>query len=443
MPLRRLEAPLQPTTTRPAKRLSIHAAFAVRVPAGALAGALLLSGALSAHADPAPTPAPSGSSSVASDSSIPTEAEVRRAKRAVAEAAREMQETQAQLDQARIHLEEVHEQAALAAETSNKAKALLAKRTAAAAAARSEAVAAAAEAERAGLAVEHLATEVYMQGGSLGGLELLLGLHRGNIARQAADMDASMDYRTDAAERANLAAKRARSTRRTAAQAELQQKAAAAAAAKALSEAKEAAASAEAQATAIEQNQAALVTRLAALRRTSVNVEQQRQDGLAAAAIAAEEARVQAEQAQRAQAARAALAADKGAAAPSGPLPAPRREAAATAIAFAKAQLGEPYLWAAEGPDRWDCSGLTMGAWKAAGRSLPHYSGWQYQQTARVAIADLQPGDLVFFGKGESSIHHVGLYVGNGQMIEAPRTGLNVRYSSIYRSSLLPYGGRP
>ncbi|WP_157044181.1 C40 family peptidase [Nostocoides australiense] len=112
-------------------------------------------------------------------------------------------------------------------------------------------------------------------------------------------------------------------------------------------------------------------------------------------------------------------------------------------MAYAQAQLGKPYLWGGSGPDAFDCSGLTMMAWRQAGVYLSHYTGAQYAETARVPIDQLQPGDLVFFGSSGESSHHMGLYVGGGQMIEAPYTGAVIRYASIYRSDLVPYGGRP
>ena len=84
-----------------------------------------------------------------------------------------------------------------------------------------------------------------------------------------------------------------------------------------------------------------------------------------------------------------------------------------------------------------------MRAWQRAGVSLSHYTGAQWGETSRVAISDLRPGDLVFFGSSGPTSHHVGLYIGGGQMIEAPYTGANVRYASIYRSDLVSYGGRP
>jgi cell wall-associated NlpC family hydrolase len=85
-----------------------------------------------------------------------------------------------------------------------------------------------------------------------------------------------------------------------------------------------------------------------------------------------------------------------------------------------------------------------MVAWAQGGVRLTHGAIAQYAQTARVAIADLKPGDLVFYGRSPSTIHHVGLYIGNGQMIHAPRTGDVVRIASIYyMSDLMPSGGRP
>jgi peptidoglycan DL-endopeptidase CwlO len=105
---------------------------------------------------------------------------------------------------------------------------------------------------------------------------------------------------------------------------------------------------------------------------------------------------------------------------------------AATAIAYARAQLGKPYRYAAAGPDAFDCSGLTMRAWGAAGVSMPHYSGAQYTRFPKVPLNAMQPGDLVFWGPGGSE--HVGLYIGGGQMIAAPRTGDVVKIQAVWGS---------
>lgn len=98
---------------------------------------------------------------------------------------------------------------------------------------------------------------------------------------------------------------------------------------------------------------------------------------------------------------------------------------AASAVAFARAQIGDRYQYGASGPNAWDCSGLTQGAWAAGGKSLPHYSVAQYTQSTPIRSSQLQPGDLLFWGSSGSpnSIYHVALYVGGGKMIHAPRRG--------------------
>ena len=105
------------------------------------------------------------------------------------------------------------------------------------------------------------------------------------------------------------------------------------------------------------------------------------------------------------------------------------------AVNFAYAQLGEPYVWAAAGPDSWDCSGLTMGAWAAAGVTLPHYSVSQYYATTPVSYSDLRPGDLIFWASDSSNpdtIFHVAIYIGDNKMIQAPHTGAYVEISDVF-----------
>jgi cell wall-associated NlpC family hydrolase len=103
---------------------------------------------------------------------------------------------------------------------------------------------------------------------------------------------------------------------------------------------------------------------------------------------------------------------------------------AGAAIAFARAQLGKPYCYAGAGPGCFDCSGLTMRAWGAAGVSMPHYSGAQYAMFPHVPLSAMLPGDLVFWGPGGSQ--HVGLYIGGGQMIAAPHTGDVVKIQAVW-----------
>ncbi len=125
--------------------------------------------------------------------------------------------------------------------------------------------------------------------------------------------------------------------------------------------------------------------------------------------------------------------------------PGPVTGDAGAAVAFARDQLGEPYRWAAAGPDAWDCSGLTMGAWQAGGKSLPHYSVAQYEQSTPIGVGDLRAGDLVFWGSSSSpsSIFHVALYAGDGMIVHAPRTGRPVSEESMYYWTPPTFFARP
>jgi peptidoglycan DL-endopeptidase CwlO len=161
----------------------------------------------------------------------------------------------------------------------------------------------------------------------------------------------------------------------------------------------------------------------------------QLQQRLAAAADQAE--------AQRLQQAAAWLRAAN--ARPSKPRPASRPPVAAPpadagpgqrALAAAEAELGKPYRYAGAGPNSFDCSGLTMWSWRAAGVSLPHTATGQYQSTPHVALSSLQPGDLLYFGSSTSNIGHVTMYVSPGRMIEAEDSGTVVSINPI-RSDLV------
>ncbi|MFL6075997.1 MAG: NlpC/P60 family protein [Mycobacteriales bacterium] len=123
--------------------------------------------------------------------------------------------------------------------------------------------------------------------------------------------------------------------------------------------------------------------------------------------------------------------------------PGPVSGSVAAVIAYAKNHLGDSYVWGAAGPSSFDCSGLTMMAWKQAGVSLPHNSYDQYKATRRVSLSALQVGDLVFYGSSASNIHHVALYVGGGEVIHAPQPGEVVKYASVHMESDLFAGGRP
>ena len=101
----------------------------------------------------------------------------------------------------------------------------------------------------------------------------------------------------------------------------------------------------------------------------------------------------------------------------------------AAVIAYARAQIGKPYVFATAGPDTFDCSGLTMMAWRQAGVGMAHFSGAQYNAFPHVAISNLQPGDLVF--KGPGGVDHVALYIGGGMQIAATHTGSYVKLQPL------------
>jgi cell wall-associated NlpC family hydrolase len=119
----------------------------------------------------------------------------------------------------------------------------------------------------------------------------------------------------------------------------------------------------------------------------------------------------------------------------------PAAGGASTALAAAESQIGVPYVWGGESPGQgFDCSGLIQWAWRQAGVDLPRTAAAQYGAVAHVSLSDLQPGDLLFWGFG--GISHVGMYVGGGEMINAPDTGELVRIEAIWNSGLVG-AGRP
>ena len=102
---------------------------------------------------------------------------------------------------------------------------------------------------------------------------------------------------------------------------------------------------------------------------------------------------------------------------------------AAAAVAYAMGQVGDSYVYGAAGPDSFDCSGLTMAAWAQGGVSLPHSSGSQMGSGTPVSTSALQPGDLVFY---YSPVSHVGIYVGNGQIVHAANPSTDVQMAPVF-----------
>jgi cell wall-associated NlpC family hydrolase len=121
---------------------------------------------------------------------------------------------------------------------------------------------------------------------------------------------------------------------------------------------------------------------------------------------------------------------------PSGPLP-PQLPQTAQAIKIATAQLGKPYVWGATGPDSFDCSGLMQWSWAQLGVGLPRVAADQQAWVIPVPISQVLPGDLVFFG---NPAHHVGMYIGNGMMVDAPHSGAYVEEVSVWWDELAGFG---
>ena len=233
-------------------------------------------------------------------------------------------------------------------------------------------------------------------------------------------------------------------------------------------------------AAAVAQNEAAIVAaqrgayvqELATKQNTTVDLINQREAALEAerqeaARIAAEQAAAAADAQRQADAAAAAAAApaqassssddedddDYSYTAPSYSYEEPSYSApsysggggASTAIATAKSYLGVPYVWGGESYGGVDCSGLTMLAWESAGVDLPHLSRAQYSYGTHVPIGSMEAGDLIFWSSNgtQSGIYHVAIYLGDGQMIEAPTFGVPVRITGVYSwGSIMPYAVR-
>jgi peptidoglycan DL-endopeptidase CwlO len=117
------------------------------------------------------------------------------------------------------------------------------------------------------------------------------------------------------------------------------------------------------------------------------------------------------------------------------------------AINYALAQIGKPYVWGAAGPDAFDCSGLVQQAWKAAGVNIPKFTQTQYEQGGQqIPLSQAQPGDLIFWGYGRNpqATHHVALYLGNNEIVQAPQPGQTVERTKLFDGGeLLPIAVRP
>ncbi len=434
------------TSLRTARRRRLFGVVA----ALSLAGPLVLASVPASAAMPAAkvTPKPSAKPTTkATKPKTPTQAEVDAAKKKVADKAAAIAAIQAKLQAANDKLDELNTQAEVAFEEYNGAMVELQNAQAVADAANAKVASAKQDVKDTRSQMDRFAAASYRGGGELGSLSVLLEsdsptafINRASILTMVSRTQGDFLGHLHAVEAAESEAELEASQALAAQQAQTDKVAAAKAAAEA------AVASQQRQIAANLQTQRDLEAQLAVANGKVADIVKARADGLA-------REKAEREAAERAARERAARNANL----PSGSgLPVPgvgkslsTSDGAARAVAFAQSQIGTWYKWSGEGETDWaetpngriqstvwDCSGLTMMAWRAGGVSLSHYSQAQWGQGLRVSKDDLRPGDLVFFAydtSKPSTIHHVGLYIGDGQMIDAPATGKQTGIHSIGR----------
>jgi cell wall-associated NlpC family hydrolase len=211
-------------------------------------------------------------------------------------------------------------------------------------------------------------------------------------------------------------------------------------------------ATSEQQAQAVQAQQQATLSQVKGQVATLLAQQQQARQQLAAAVYAQQVAAAQAAAAAAAQRAAAAAAAQHpgaGGGGGGGPVSAnvPVAPGAQGAVQAAESQLGVPYVWGGESPrgspnPGFDCSGLTQWSWGQAGVAIPRTAQEQYDAIPHVPMSAIVPGDLIFWNDGTTSVQHVGMYVGNGDVIDAPQTGENVQIQPIWYNGLVG-AGRP
>ncbi|MFG3054284.1 C40 family peptidase [Kitasatospora sp. NPDC048239] len=423
-------------------------------------------------ASPVDAPAPGGPG--AADEAYPSTEDIDRSRTEADRRAAAVTAIEAGLVAARAELDRDGRAAEQAVEAYNGARLALDRARTEESAAATRAAAAEAERAEAAEGAAQLAAETYRQGttAELSAINALLGAHG---PREAGDQAAVvgvasdrtrqiLDAATSTAAAATRASAAARQASETAARAATEVGAA-------RQRAEQRLAAQQTQVVAVGRRREQLLVDLAAARNTTVELERRRQEALEAIAAreaeeaaraAAEKAAAEREAAEKAAAeaaekaaaeaaataAAAAVAAEKPAKGAAAPPPAARpwsAEGAAAAVAFARSRIGLPYVWGGEGPGGYDCSGLTMMAWRQAGRQLNHFAADQYAQSTPIGYRQLRPGDLVFWsGTGRAAdIHHVGLYIGEDQMIEAPRPGMPVKQASLWIMGTPDFYARP
>lgn len=380
-----------------------------------------------------------GASIVAAEPTYPSQDQVERAQGAAADKAVGVARLQAELATANARLEDAQAALGAAAEAYDAARIELDRRHKAADLATVQAERASHSLTTARTEVGQLAAQTYMQGGDLALVSAVLdsGGPQEMLDRTALITDMA-GRRQRAIQRLDSARVASELTEQQTARALAEQEEAARQLADTRDEAEVAASSAVATVQQLTESQATLTAQLAQLRNTSVELEAQRQAGVEAERQEALRRQQETASSSSSGSSRSSSASSSSSSGGS--------SSGATAVAWAKRQLGLPYAWGGAGPRSYDCSGLTMRAWQRAGVNLPHYAAAQYQQSAKIPYSQMRPGDLIFYSNDTSKpglIHHVTMYVGGGQMIEAPMTGYNVRIVPIRWNRTMSRAGRP
>lgn len=380
----------------------------------------------------------------------PSDDDVRRAQEAVTQAAGSVAAIEAELAQlttdeqsAQIAVQAAGEVYAQALETSEQA-------AASAATAAAEKVTADGAVDEARTQLVQVARQLSTTGGSSDALTAVLSA---DDFQDMAERTAQLEHVTGRTDQVVQTFQAAQTVAQTMDQ-RAQETAAAASAAKttaetALGQAQQAATEAQTTLAAAQERRDVLVAALAEAQNTSIEVELARQAAIAAARESQAQAAVTAAtppSTGSSSGSGSSTGGSPGGSGSSGGSSSGSATAGETAVAWARTQIGKPYLWGGSGPDAYDCSGLTQQSWRQAGVSLAHSSRTQYTQVKKVPISDLRVGDLVFWASNTSdpsTIYHVALWAGPGTIVEAPAPGLTLRTASLRYTNLMPYGGRP
>ena len=377
--------------------------------------------------------------SAAADPRYPSDQKVQQAKQAAAAKATQVAQLQAALAADSVRLDAARLAAEQAAEAYDAAQIELVRRTAAADQAQADADSADVALQHAQAAVGRLAAEAYREGGQP---NLADAMFSSSTMQDLLDRSTMLGIlgaqRVRTVQAMNNVRSFAISLQQRSAAARNQQQAATSRLETARTQAGRAASDATATVAAGRVQRQAVLSQLSALQATAVTLQQERLAGLAAEAAARQAA-------ARRAAAGAAQRQSWGSGGPGG-ISRGTAQGGSTAVAWARRQLGLPYVWGGAGPDSYDCSGLTMRAWEQSGVNLPHYAASQYMDSEHLPYSSMRRGDLIFYAtdtNDPATIHHVTMYVGDGMMIEAPYTGASVQIVPIRWDGAMAWAGRP